>query len=209
LRGVSLSDRSGSARRSPPRHGPLLSVPLVLAGQSLRHQRSELPVAFGRDAEDPGRRGGGGEGRRDHRAGSQSHGLTLCCEGFSRQRARKDTCPRRYSRSARAAEGRVSLSDQSASACRAPPRCSPSLGAALTAVRLRAESRSATAAVALQVFSHHRPKFAISLGGDPEHTGRRHRRRVRGGDHRARSQRHDVSRGLRRRRAACRETRAA
>jgi len=93
LRGVSLSDRSGSARRSPPRHGPLLSVPLVLAGQSLRHQRSELPVAFGRDAEDPGRRGGGGEGRRDHRAGSQSHGLTLRSERFSCQRARKDTCP--------------------------------------------------------------------------------------------------------------------
>jgi len=86
--------------------------------------------------------------------------------------------------------GRISLSDQSASACCGPPRCVPSLGAALTAVRLLAESRSPTAAVAFQVLGHHRPKFSVSLWGDPEHAGCCRGRRVGGGDHRARSQRH-------------------
>ncbi len=86
--------------------------------------------------------------------------------------------------------GRISLSDQSASVCCGPPRSVPSLGAALTAVRLLAESRSPTAPVAFQVLGHHRPKFSVSLWGDPEHAGRCRGRRIGGGDHRARSQRH-------------------
>ena len=75
LRGISLSDRSGSAGRSPPRHGPLLSVPLVLAGQRLRHYRAELALAFAGDAEDAGRRSRCRVRRCDHGAGSQGHGL--------------------------------------------------------------------------------------------------------------------------------------
>src|SRR2546422_9912131 len=46
LRGTSLSDRSGSAGRSPPRHGPPLSVSLVLAGPPLRHYRAGLAGGF-------------------------------------------------------------------------------------------------------------------------------------------------------------------
>ena len=70
---------------------------------------------------------------------------------------------------------RVSLSDRSASACRAPPRCGPLPGALM---------------VTCQGFGDHRPELAVALGRDAEHPGRRGRRRVRGGDHRARAQRH-------------------
>jgi hypothetical protein len=89
--------------------------------------------------------------------------------------------------------GRISLGGRSASACCAPPRRSPGLGAAPTAGRLPTGSRGATAAVAFQVLGHHRPKLPVSLGGDPEHTGRRRRRRVGGGDHRAWSQSHGLN----------------
>ena len=89
--------------------------------------------------------------------------------------------------------GRISLSDQSASACCRPPRCISSLRAALIAGRLPAKSKSSTAAVSLQVLGHHRPKFPVSLGGDPEHARRRRGRRVGSGDHRTGSQRHGLT----------------
>lgn len=47
--------------------------------------------------------------------------------------------------------------------------------------------------MAFQVLGHHRPKFSVSLGGDPEHASRRRRRRVGSGDHRAGSQRHGLT----------------
>ncbi len=107
LRGVSLRDRSGSVRRSPPRSGPLLRLSLVVTDQSIGDHRPELAVALGRDAEDAGRRSRCRVRRCDHRAGSQSHGLTLRCEGFSCQRVRKDTCPRGCGRlSSRGRRGR-------------------------------------------------------------------------------------------------------
>ncbi len=90
LRGVSLRDRSGSVRRSPPRSGPLLRLSLVVTDQGIGDHRPELTVALGRDAEDAGRRSRCRVRRCDHRAGSQSHGLTLRCEIFV------STCPKGY-----------------------------------------------------------------------------------------------------------------
>ena len=112
LRRVSLRDRSGSARRSPPRAGPLLRPSLTVADQGIGDHCPELAIALGRDAEDAGRRSRCRVRRRDHRARSQSHGLTLRSEGFSCQRDRKDTCPGGYSRSARAAEEGVALGQE-------------------------------------------------------------------------------------------------
>src|SRR5260370_7812030 len=44
LRGVSLRDRSGSARRSPPRSGPLLRLSLVVTAHGTRDPRPDHPV---------------------------------------------------------------------------------------------------------------------------------------------------------------------
>ena len=85
---------------------------------------------------------------------------------------------------------RVPLGDRSASACCAPPRCNPCLGAALAPARLLLGSDGATAAMAFQILGHHGPKFPVSLGRDPEYTGRRGRGGVGRRDHRPGSQGH-------------------
>ena len=46
LRGVSLGDRSGPARRPPPRSATLLRLAGALTDQSIRDHSSELTIAF-------------------------------------------------------------------------------------------------------------------------------------------------------------------
>src|SRR2546425_9318700 len=104
LRGISLSDRSGSAGRSPPRHGPLLGVPLVLAGQRLCHYRAELAVAFAGDAEDAGRRSRCRVRRCDHRAGRKAMASLYAAWVF------RVNVPGRIQLSTRAGEESVALS---------------------------------------------------------------------------------------------------
>jgi hypothetical protein len=47
LRRVSLRNRSGSARRSPARCGPLLRPPLAIADQGIGDHGPELAIALG------------------------------------------------------------------------------------------------------------------------------------------------------------------
>jgi hypothetical protein len=86
-----ISDRSASACLAPPRCGSLRGTLLALTRQSFGDPRSELLVVLGRDAERPGKRRKSGVRSRDHRSWTQRHGVTLRSQGFSCQRARKDT----------------------------------------------------------------------------------------------------------------------
>jgi hypothetical protein len=104
-RRIALRNGSASASYSPPRCGPTLTAVLTpsrfpasrrcpiasVTLQILGHHCPDLPVPPGGDAEDACRCRRGGVGRRDHRAGSQGHGLTLRSGGCQRQCARKDT----------------------------------------------------------------------------------------------------------------------
>jgi hypothetical protein len=90
FRRVSLGDRSASACCAPPCCNPSLGAALArarlllesegatataaMAFQVLGHHGPKFPVPLGRDPEYTGRRRRGGVGRRDDRAGSQSHG---------------------------------------------------------------------------------------------------------------------------------------
>jgi len=88
---VSLSERSGSACWPPPRGTPVSGGPLVATGESVCDDRHEFPIALPGETKRARHRRRRWVGRRDYRARSQGHVLTLRSESFSCQRAREDT----------------------------------------------------------------------------------------------------------------------